>query len=133
MEQALKANSRELLEDNDLRAMFMKFLVFKQGRSNLKSEARKIVECYQLCEDILHKKEDLEDRQFDLEEACFTTYYETQLETAIEEGTTDDFLLELMAECTRRLSGEMDGYEYKAFRTELEKKLNIKWITFTKT
>lgn len=130
--QALKANSREILEDEHLREMLSKFLIFKQGRSNLKSETKKIVECYQLCDDILCKKEDLDDRRFDLEDACFTTYYEDQLELAVEENKTDDFLEELKKECIRRLAGEMNGYEYTAFQKELEKKLNIKWITFTK-
>lgn len=124
--QAFKANSREILEDSDLRQMLMKFLIYKQGKSHLKSETRKIVECYELCESILFKKEDLDDRRYDLEDACFTAYYEDQLEAAIDEGTTDDFLRELMGECVRRLAGEMDAYEYTAFRAELEKKLNIK-------
>lgn len=119
---AYRANARDMLKDSDLRQMLLIFLIKKQGRSNLKSETRNIVECYELCELIWYNEEDINSRWQDLEDACFTNYFVERLHTI----ETNAFLDELMSECIRRLSGEMDAYEFIKFREMLEKKLSIK-------
>jgi len=125
VKQALKANECETLKDTELRDILKKFVEFKQAGSHIKPPISDIIECYELCEGLLCGDENLDDRKDDLEDLCFTEAWEDGLSSAIDEGTTDDFYSELMAECTRRLGEEP---EYQMFKEELEKKLKKKWF-----
>lgn len=127
--QALKANEYELLRDQDLRAILKKFVEFRQAGSHFKPPILEIIECYELCDAIMTGEEDLEERRADIDDYCFTEWWEDQLASAIDDGTTDDFFRELKAECTRRLGEEP---EYQMFKDELRKKLK-KWFTIRTT
>lgn len=118
--QALKANESELLRDEDLRKILKKFIEAQQAGSHIKPPISDIIECFELCEGLLSGDEDLDDRRADLEDLCFTEYWEERFSEAVDEGLQDDFFRELMSECSRRLGEEP---EYQMFKKELEKKL----------
>lgn len=120
MKQALKANENEILSDKELREILKKFLEFRQAGSHIKPPILEIVEGYELCESVLTGEEELDDKQMDLEDFCFTEAWEDRLAEAIEEGTISDFLEELMLECSRRIGEEP---EFDMFKDELKKKL----------
>jgi hypothetical protein len=120
VEQALKANQSETLSEKNIRAILKKFIEFRYTGSHLKPPIQEILDCYELCEAIQSEVEDFEERRDDLEELCFTEEWEDKLSEAIEEGTTVDFLNDLMYECSRRLGEEP---EYQMFKEELKKKL----------
>lgn len=126
VEQALKANEHETLSEKKIRVILKKFLEFRQEGSFIKPPISEIVECFELCEAILTGDEDLEERRADLDDYCFTEEWEDRLSSAIDDGTTDDFLNELMFECSRRMGLEP---EYQMFKNELKKKLRIWWFT----
>lgn len=75
IEYALKANGEELLRDPEAREILKKFLKFRRGNSRSKSSAFKILELFELCEDILQNKKDLEDNRDDIEELLFAEYW----------------------------------------------------------
>lgn len=118
--QALKANEFEVLSDTDLRAILNKFVEFRHSGSHIKPPVKGIIECYELCDSILSGDEDLEERRADLEDLCFTEYWEEKLSAAMDDGTTSEFFDELMIECANRL---MEQPEYQMFKDELRKKL----------
>lgn len=118
--QALKAKEYEILNDNDLRAILKKFIESRQAGSHIKPPITEIIECFELCESLLTGEAELDDRQSDLEDLCFTEDWEDRLSAAVDDGTTDDFFKDLMLECSRRLGEEP---EYQMFRKELQKKL----------
>lgn len=120
VKQALKANERELLNDNELRVILKKFIEFKQAGSHIKPPILEIIEGYELCESVLSGEEDLDDKRTDLEDFCFTEAWEDRLLEAIDNETTSDFLTDLMVECSNRLGEEP---EYQMFKDELLKKL----------
>lgn len=78
------------------------------------------IKCYELCESILTGDEDMEEQRDELCDLCFTTDWEDNLSSAIDDGTTTEFLIELQLECCRRLGEEP---EYDMFKEELMKKL----------
>lgn len=85
----------------------------------------KIVECYELADSILFGGADILDCLADLEDLCFTEDWENRLSDAIDEdslASPDDFLNDLMVECSRRLG---DQPEYQMFKDELKKKLKL--------
>lgn len=108
------------MKDEELRSILKKFIEFKQAGSHIKPPISEMIECYELCQGLLCGDEDLDDRRADLEDLCFTEDWEDRLSAAVDDGTTDEFFIELMAECTRRLGEEP---EYQMFKKELEKKL----------
>jgi hypothetical protein len=116
----LKANEHETLSERKIRIILKKFIEYRQGGSHIKPPISDIIECYELCEAILTGEEDMEERRGDLDDLCFTEDWEDKLTAAIEDGTIDDFLNELMFECSRRLGQEP---EYPMFKNELKKKL----------
>lgn len=120
MKQALKANENELLSDEELRAILKKFVEFRQAGSHIKPPILEIIEGYELCESVLNGSEDLEDKQMDIEDFCFTESWEERFSEAIDTESVSDFLKDLMLECSRRLSEEP---EYQMFKNELKKKL----------
>jgi hypothetical protein len=120
VELALKANQRETLSEKKVRRILNKFIEFRNTGSRIKPPIQEIVECYELCEAILSGDEAMEERRYDLEEYCFTEDWEEKLSQAIDDGSTDDFLNELMFECTVRLGQEP---EYEMFKQEMKKKL----------
>lgn len=67
-------------------------------------------------------EKELEENRDDLEDLCFTEYWENQLSTAVDEGTTEAFLQDLMRESAIRLE---NLEEYAIFKDELKKKLKI--------
>lgn len=120
MEQALKANQSETLSEKKVREILKKFIEFRYTGSHIKPPISDIIECYELCEAILSGEEDLEERRADLDDYCFTEDWEDKLSAAIDDGASDDFLNELMFECSRRMGEEP---EYQMFKEELKKKL----------
>jgi len=118
--QALKANESEILREEELRSILKKFIEFKQDGSHFKPPISQVIECYELCLGLWSGDEDLDDRRSDLEDLCFTENWEDRFSASVDEGTTDDFFIELMAECTRRLGEEP---EYQMFKKEMERKL----------
>lgn len=120
VKQASQANTTELLREEELRAILKKFIEFRQAGSHIRPPISEILECYELCDLIRTGQEDLDDRMMDLEDLCFTELWENRLSAAVDNETVDEFLLELMAECARRLGEEP---EYQMFKEELLKKL----------
>lgn len=120
VEKALKANEHETLSEKKIRVILKKFIEFRQQGSHIKPPISDIIECYELCEALLTGEEDMEDRRGDMEDYCFTEDWEDKLSTAIDDGTTEDFLNQLKFECSRRLGEEP---EYQMFKNELKKKL----------
>lgn len=117
--QALKANESEILNDNDLRAILKKFIASIEY-GHIKPPISGIIECYELCESLLIGEEDFDDRRSDLEDLCFTEYWEERLSEAADDNTIDEFYKELMLECSRRLGEEP---EYDKFKKKLQEKL----------
>jgi hypothetical protein len=114
------ANEYETLQDPDIRDILKKFIVFRQAGSHIKPPTQDLIDCFELCEAVKRGIEDIEERRYDLEDFCFTELWEERLSTAIDEGTVEEFLIELMIECSRRLGEEP---EYQMFKEELVKKL----------
>lgn len=120
MKQASQANTTEILREEELRAILKKFIEFRQAGSHIKPPISEIIECYELCDLIRTEQEYLHDRMMDLEDLCFTELWENRLSEAVDNETENEFLLELMSECARRLGEEP---EYQMFKEELLKKL----------
>lgn len=116
---ALTSSEFWFLYDHELRASFKKYVIFRQGTSHFKFAALEMIECYELCKEIMDGKANLENLE-NLEELCFTERWEDQLKTAIKNNTLYEFCLTLQTECGRRI-GEQTEYEF--FRDELRKQL----------
>jgi len=123
IEYALKSKGEEILRDNESRSILKKFIVYNKGGSNFKTPVEEIVECFELAQEILSGEKDLEENRADLDDLCYTEYWEDYLTNAIDDGTTDDFFHDLIRESGVRLE-RTD--EYSIFKDELIKKLNLK-------
>lgn len=120
VEKAVVANEYETLQDPDIRDILKKFIIFRQAGSHIKPPIQDLIDCFELCEAVKSGMEDIEERRYDLEDFCFTELWEERLSSAIDAGTIDEFLIELMIECSRRLGEEP---EYQMFKEELVRKL----------
>ncbi|KAG5670112.1 hypothetical protein PVAND_000395 [Polypedilum vanderplanki] len=116
---ALKSNGDEILRDAESREILKKFLKYRQTTRNL-LDAQKIVECFELSEDILNGMKDLEEFRADIDDLCYNEDWEDRLIQAIEDGTTDDFFHDLMRESGIRLENDPI---FSAFKQELQNKL----------
>jgi hypothetical protein len=123
IEYALKAKGDEILRDNESRSILKKFVQYNKGGSNFKTPVEEIIECYELSQDILTGEKDLEENRADLDDLCYTEYWEDYLTNAIDDGTTDDFFHDLIRESAIRLERTE---EYSIFKDELLKKLKLK-------
>lgn len=122
IEYALKSNGEEILRDNESRNILRKFALYRRGTSIFKTTLEEILDCFELCLAIMSGEKELEENRDDLEDLCFTEYWENQLSTAVDEGTTEAFLQDLMRESAIRLE---NLEEYAIFKDELKKKLKI--------
>ena len=96
VKEALKANVNELLREKELRQILQKYLEHLERSQGLKPVMSKIIKCYELCEAILDCEEDFEENREDLEDFCFNEDWEDKLGAAIDDGTTTEFLEELV-------------------------------------
>ena len=122
IEYALKSNGEEILRDNESRNILTKFVEYRKCGSNFKSPLQEIVECFELAQEILNGEKDLEVNRADLDDLCYTEYWEDYLTKAIDDGTTDDFFHDLIRESAIRLE---NNEEYTLFKDELMKKLKL--------
>ncbi|KAL7022143.1 hypothetical protein ACKWTF_012150 [Chironomus riparius] len=123
IEFALKSNGEAILRDDDSRLLLKKFMIYRKNNSNFKTQLEEIVECFELAQDVLNGEKDLEENRADLDDACYTEYWEDYLTRAIDDGTTDDFFHDLIRESSIRLE---NSAEYSIFKDELKKKLSLK-------
>ncbi|XP_070503528.1 uncharacterized protein [Chironomus tepperi] len=123
IEYALKSNGEAILRDGDSRNILKKFIAYHKAGSNFKTPVEEIIECFELVQDILNGEKDLEENRSDLDDLCYTEYWEDNLTKAIDDGTTDDYFHDLIRESGIRLE---NSKEYSMFKEELKKKLKLK-------
>lgn len=120
IEYALKSTGYQILKDQESLEILKKFLIFLKGNSRIRLRAEDFVECYELASDIVHGIKGLEENRADLDD-YLDNFYNDKLVNAIDDGTTDDVLYDIMEECSKNLENTR---EYALFKEELIKKLN---------
>jgi hypothetical protein len=70
IEYALTSNGLGILQESDAKDLFKKFLIFRQGRSRFLNQTMVIVNCYELCEDVVNGVKDLEENRADINDMC---------------------------------------------------------------
>jgi hypothetical protein len=93
--------------------------VFLKGNGRFRLRAEDFVECFELASDIVHGLKGLEENRADLDD-FLDEFWNDKLVNAIDDGTTDDCLWDIMEECSKNLENTK---EYALFKEELRKKL----------
>lgn len=122
IEYALKSNGYEILNDEASRNILRKFSEYNKGNSPFRTILEDILDCFELAQAILNGEKDLEENRAELDDLCYTSYWEDYLVRAIEDGITDDFFHDIMRDSGTRLE---NSDEYPLFKEELKKKLRI--------